>query len=141
MSQQVDSTIRQEQMLGQLSGAFAVLGVLITCLGLYGVLSYSVVRRRREFGIRLAVGAQPRRILSMILREAALLLAAGIPLGIAGAWVGNRAIQSFLFGVRGNDLPTYGAVIVLLAGVALLAAAVPATRAARVDPAKTLRAE
>ncbi|HSR53072.1 MAG TPA: ADOP family duplicated permease [Acidobacteriota bacterium] len=141
MSEQVDSTIRSERMLAHLSGWFAGLGTLMACLGIYGILSYSVQRRRREMGVRLAVGAQRRGILTLVLREAAVLLILGLPLGLAGSWAASRTVSSFLYGVAADDFAVHLAVVVLLAAVTLLAALLPACRAASLDPARILRCE
>ena len=141
MSRQVESTIRQERMLAHLSGWFSGLGTLLTCLGLYGILSYSVLRRRREIGVRMAVGARKTRILSLVLGEAGALLAIGLPIGLLGSWAASQAIAGFLFGVTPNDVWIHAGVILLLAAVTTLAALLPARRAASLDPAEILRSE
>ncbi|HSR67794.1 MAG TPA: ADOP family duplicated permease, partial [Acidobacteriota bacterium] len=139
MSNQVDTTIRQERMLAHLAAWFSGLGTLLACLGLYGILSYSVQRRRREIGIRLAVGARRSAILGLVLREALLLLLVALPLGLAGSWLASQAISSFLFGVEPHDPRILTGVAALLALVTLLAALLPARRAAALDPAHILR--
>jgi ABC-type antimicrobial peptide transport system permease subunit len=103
------------------------------------VLSYGVTERRRELGIRVALGAASRQITWLVVREGLLLTAAGIALGIAGALIASRALSSLLFGVGATDASTYAAVATALAGVALTATLLPARRATQVDPAYLLR--
>ena len=119
--------------------AFAVLALLLAAVGLYGVLSYSVSRRRREMGIRAALGADRARLVGLVLREAGVVLAAGVAAGIAGAAVLTRFMQSLLFGVSALDAVSYAAGPCVLVAAALLAAIVPAWRAAATDPAVALR--
>ena len=125
----------------RLLSAFAALGLVMTVVGLYGVLTYSVSRRMREFGIRMALGADRVRLIRRVVNESLGLAAAGIAIGAAGAFVVMRALRDFLFGVTPADPPTFLGVSFLLVIVAVGAAALPARRASRVDPAVTLRAE
>ena len=117
------------------------LGLLLTAIGLYGVLALAVGQRRREIGVRMALGARVPSILSLILREGIALALAGLVLGVASAVVLSRLLTRFLYGITPNDPVTYGVATVLVGGVALAACAIPAWRAARVDPMVALRYE
>jgi ABC-type antimicrobial peptide transport system permease subunit len=124
-----------------LLGAFAGMAVFLAALGIFGVMSYAVVQRSREIGIRVALGARPADVLGMVLRHAALLVAAGVAAGLLGALALSRTIRSLLFELSATDPATLGGMAVLLAAVALLASYLPARRAMRVDPVIALRAE
>jgi hypothetical protein len=127
--------------LGFLLLVFAGLALLLSTVGLYGVLSYSALRRLREIGIRLALGAQRSDIGRLILGQGIRLLALGLTIGLAGILVCSRLLRSFLFEVNAIDPPIYLGVALLLAVAAILACLIPARRAAFVDPIVTLRAE
>ena len=120
---------------------FAVVALVLTVVGLYGVMSYSVAQRTNEIGIRLALGAQSRDVVLMIVKQGGTLILLGLLIGLAGAYALTRLIASLLFGVTAKDPITFGAVAVLLAIVALLACYVPALRATKVDPMEALRCE
>ena len=120
---------------------FAVLALFLAAIGIYGVISYSVATRRQEIGVRMALGARTRDVLSLVLGEGLRLTMLGLAVGLAGAFAATRLLASLLFQVSPRDLATFGAVSVLLGAVALLASYVPAHRAASVDPAVTLRYE
>jgi ABC-type antimicrobial peptide transport system permease subunit len=113
---------------------FGIGGLLLSAVGIYGVLAYLVAQRRREIGIRLALGGSPRSIFELVLREGALLIAGGFLLGGAGILLLRGALQAQLFGVRSGDPVVLGAAAAALALVALLACALPARRATRIDP-------
>jgi putative ABC transport system permease protein len=115
--------------------------LVLTVVGLYGVMSYSVAQRRNEIGIRLALGAQSRDVLLMIVKQGSLLIGLGLVIGLSGAFALTRLIASMLFGVTAKDPLTFTAVGALLAAVALLACYVPAWRATKVDPMEALRYE
>ncbi len=119
--------------------AFGLTALLLAATGIYGVLSGGVTERVREIGVRAALGASPSDIVGLVVRRGATLAIAGVAIGLAGAFVGTRAVAALLFGVSRLDAATFGTVAALLAGVALLASALPAFRAARIDPATTLR--
>jgi putative ABC transport system permease protein len=121
--------------------AFALAALLLAAVGIYGVLAGSVAERTREIGVRAALGATRRDILALVVRQGMTLTGLGIAIGAVGSVAATQALVAMLFGVSRLDPVTYLAVIALLAGVALLACGVPAWRAARVDPASTLRAE
>lgn len=122
-------------------GIAGIMALLLGAIGLYGVLAYAVSQRRREIGIRLALGQEPRAVVGMIVRQGLTLAAAGVGIGIVLALGAGRLLTSLLFGVRSVDGMTYAAVIVALGLTAALASLLPARRAAQVDPAEALRAE
>jgi putative ABC transport system permease protein len=124
-----------------LFGGFSAIALFLAAIGIYGVLSYFVVQRRQEIGVRMALGAQRSNVLRLILGQGARLIAIGVAIGIVGGLWAARTLTSLLFGVKSTDLPTFIAVSVLLASLALVACAVPALRATRVDPLVVLRNE
>jgi len=140
-TQQIDATLTQQRMFASLTGGFGVLALLLAGIGIYGIMAYNASRRTNEIGIRLALGAQGRAVLAMILREAWLLAGLGILMGLAAALAVSRLLASMLFGVKPNDPATYCAAGLLLLGIALVAGAVPARRAASIDPCEALRHE
>jgi ABC-type antimicrobial peptide transport system permease subunit len=121
-----------------LAGIFAAVALLLTAIGTYGVLSYAVSRRRREIGIRMALGARPQQIRSQFLSLALRLLAAGTILGVFGAWLTGKAMQTVLFNVPSLHLATLAAAICIMALVSLVACLLPSHRAARISPMETL---
>ena len=136
-----DRNINQERLLATLCGALAGLALLLSCIGLYGLMAYHVARRTREFAIRMALGASRRNIADPILREALLLAALGVAIGVPVALTLARFIKSQLYGVAPTDPVTLIGAGVLLIAVAVLAAWIPARRAAKVDPMAALRHE
>jgi putative ABC transport system permease protein len=122
-------------------GIFAALALVLAAVGVHGVLSYGVVQRRREIGIRMALGAKPSGMLRLVMGEGFGLTLAGLALGLAGALVATRLLASLLYGVTPTDPTTFLGVAAVLVMVAAAATAVPAWRAAKVDPARALRAE
>jgi ABC-type antimicrobial peptide transport system permease subunit len=127
--------------MAKLSGFFGVLAVLLAMIGLYGVISYMVARRRNEIGIRMSLGANRVAILGLVLRESLVLLAVGLTVGVALALGASRAATSLLFGLKPNDAATFLMAIVILAVIALAASYVPALRASKLDPMDALRNE
>ena len=119
----------------------AALALLISVVGVAGVLAFSVSSRTREFGIRMALGADPRGVVAQVLRTGLILTAAGAAIGLPAAWFSSLLVSSLLAGVDPHDPQAYVAVVALLAAAALAAAFVPARRAAAVDPLKALRFE
>ena len=140
MSEQVASSVAQPRFQAILLAAFAGLALLLGALGIYGVLSYTVVRRTREIGIRMALGGRPADIRRMILVQGLRLVGAGIVLGLILACVAARIFATLLFGVQPTDAPTYALVTVILLGVSMAASYVPARRATLIDPIDSLRA-
>jgi predicted permease len=138
---QVAESLNRERLLATLAGFFGLLGLVVASIGLYGVMSYRVARRRNEIGIRMALGADQGRILRMVLGEISIMIAAGVAAGIAGALMAARLLASFLYGVRPNDPYTLVVATVILSIVATVAGYLPARHAARVDPMAALRHE
>jgi ABC-type antimicrobial peptide transport system permease subunit len=139
MPQQVRENVLLDRLLSILSSAFAILATLLASIGLYGVLAFSVAQRTREFGVRMALGADGARIRSMVLRQVGQLTAIGAVVGIAAAFAVGRAAQSLLFGMAGHDVVVFASAVVLLTVIAFIAGYLPALRASRIDPMKALR--
>ncbi len=140
-SQRIDSTIAQERTFADLCTAFAILALLIACVGLYGTMAYAVSRRTNEIGIRMALGAERRRIIWMVLREVLSLAAAGLAIGFLFAWSAVSTLKSFVFGIKPTDpLAMFSAAAILIAAL-VLAGFAPAARASRIDPLTALRHE
>ncbi len=141
MEEYLSASVATPRFSTTLLSIFAAVALVLTVVGLYGVMSYSVAQRTNEIGIRLALGAQSRDVLMMIVKQGSVLIILGLVIGLAGAFALTRLIASLLFGVTAKDPLTFGAVAVLLAAVALLACYVPAWRATKVDPMEALRCE
>jgi predicted permease len=139
--EQIDSTMQTERVLASLTAGFGVLALALACVGIYGVMAYSVANRRNEIGIRLALGAQPGQVRGMILRESTWITAAGIVAGVAAAMLLTRLVKYMLFGIQPYDPATLTGGVLLLLGVALAASWIPARRAAGVQPMEALRHE
>jgi predicted lysophospholipase L1 biosynthesis ABC-type transport system permease subunit len=120
---------------------FAAVALLLAAIGIHGVLGYAVAERTREIGIRMALGARPARVVRAVVGQGMALALAGVTLGLLGAWLLSRLLASLLFGVAPTDRATFALVPVILALVALLASAIPARRATRVDPVTALHAD
>ncbi len=141
MAARVASASSQARFSAILLGLFAFVALTLAVTGIYGVMSFAVAQRTREIGIRIALGADRRRVLSLILREGGLLAVVGAGLGLAAALASTRVLRGMLFGVTTTDPWTYAAMIVVLAAAALMASWLPARRAARVDPMVAIRAD
>jgi ABC-type antimicrobial peptide transport system permease subunit len=141
MEARIDASLIAQRSPAILGGIFATVALLLAAIGTYGVLAYAVSQRRREIGVRMALGALPGQILVQFLRLGATLLAIGLALGVGGAWIAGRYLQSQLFGVSAF----HGGVLLTTAGVmlavVLLASVLPSRRAARVSPMDALRDE
>jgi ABC-type antimicrobial peptide transport system permease subunit len=131
----------RDRMLATLSAFFAVLALVLTGIGLFGLTSFAVARRSHEIGVRLALGAARRSIVWLVVREVAMLTLIGGAIGLAGYVAASRAVGSFLFGLSATDSPTVAAAAIVLAAVALTAGFLPVWRATHLDPALTLRNE
>jgi predicted permease len=141
LRQEIDESLHQDYLVATLCGIFSLLALLLACVGLYGTLSFSVARRTNEIGVRMALGANPRDIFRLIVGRGMKLTLAGLLLGAAGAMVSASVLTSLLFGVKQVDPLTLAGVSIVFAGAAILACAIPARRAMRVDPMVALRQE
>jgi ABC-type antimicrobial peptide transport system permease subunit len=141
LSTQVDATIVQERMMATLAGGFGLLALTLACIGLYGLLAYSVAQRTKEIGIRMALGAPGARVAALVLTRGARLVLIGIALGLPAAWAACRWVESMLFGLTPADPVAIGGAMLLLATAAQLAGYIPARRASRIDPLVALRHE
>ena len=141
MQQRVQESLARRRFSMLMLGLFAVLAPMLATVGIYGVMSYLVTQRAREIGIRLALGATPRGILGLVVRQGMRLTLAGVGIGLLGAFAITRLMSSLLFGVGTMDPFTFGAIAMLLSAVALVAIYVPAQRAAGIDPMISLRCE
>ena len=141
MDDVVNASVHQERVIAQVGGFFSLFALALACLGLYGVLSFAVVQRTREIGVRVALGAQRRSILSLVIGQGVRVALVGAAVGIAGAFATTRLVSSLLFGVTATDPITFIGVPLLLVLVAVLASWLPAMRATKVDPMKALRYE
>jgi predicted permease len=137
--EQIDRLHAQERLFARLSGFFGLVALALACVGLYGLMSYAVLRRTAEIGLRMALGARRAQVLRMILRESLTFVVVGLAAGLAIAAGASRLVATLLFGLSGTDPVTYGASASLLAAVALLASLSPALRASRVDPMVAFR--
>jgi predicted permease len=136
-----DRSVGSRRFTMMVLSAFASLGLVLAAIGIYGVLSYSVARRTREIGVRMALGAVRGRVVAMVLRDSLTPVVIGAGAGMVAAIVGARLIAALLYGVSATDPFTFGGVLAVLLAVAVVASAVPASRAARVDPIVALREE
>jgi predicted permease len=137
----IDQTISQEIAFARLCTAFALLALVIACVGLYGTMSYNVARRTGEIGIRMALGAQRSRVLWMVLREVLLLTAVGLAISVPTALAASKLVESFLFGMKPNDPLALTGSVVTLVSAAILAGYLPARHASRIEPMIALRHE
>jgi putative ABC transport system permease protein len=141
MEEYLSSSVAAPRFNTTLLSIFAAVALVLTVVGLYGVMSYSVAQRTNEIGIRLALGAQSRDVLLMIVKQGSVLIGLGLAIGLFGAYLATKLIASLLFGVQAKDPFTFAAVAVVLALVGLLACYIPAWRATKVDPMEALRCE
>jgi predicted permease len=138
---EIEQTVSQEMTFARLCTGFAMLALVIACVGLYGTVSYSVARRTGEIGIRMALGAQRGRVVRMILRDVLAMAAAGLAIGAGTALATSKLVESFLYGIRHDDPTALVAAAGILLGAALLAGYLPAFRASRIDPLSAVRHE
>ena len=138
---EINDSLHQEIMLAELCSAFALLALTIACVGIYGTISYTVLRRTGEIGIRMALGAQRGPVLWMVLREVLILAGIGLAISLPVALVTSKLVASLLFGMKPNDPLALGLAVAILIIAALLAGGIPAKRASQVDPMTALRHE
>jgi len=138
---QIDQMVNQEIIFARLCTAFAILALLISCVGLYGTMSYTVARRTGEIGIRMALGAPRGAVVWMVLRETFVLAAVGLAIGVPTALGISKLVESFLFGVKPNSPAALVLAVAILLSAALLAGYMPAKKASRIDPMTALRHE
>jgi putative ABC transport system permease protein len=141
MEQLIATSVARARFNALLLALFAALALILASVGIYGVMAYAVVQRTREIGIRIALGAQSRDVLKMIVGQGMMLTLIGVGLGLVGAFALTRLMSSLLFGVSATDPLTFAVVSFLLSAVAFLACYIPARRATRVDPMVALRYE
>jgi predicted permease len=139
--EQIDANMQMERTFAALTTGFGVLALALACVGIYGIMAYSVANRRNEIGIRLALGAQPRQVRGMILRESTWLAVAGIVAGVGASLMLTRLVKSMLYGIQPYDPLTMTGGVLILLTVALAASWIPARRAAKVQPMEALRHE
>ena len=138
---QIDQAINQEIIFARLCTAFAILGLAIACVGLYGTMSYNVARRTNEIGIRMALGAQRGGVIWMVLRQVFVLAVAGLAIGLPVALATSKLVESFLFGMKPDDPLAITAAVTVLIAAAVVAGYAPARRASKIDPMVALRHE
>jgi macrolide transport system ATP-binding/permease protein len=137
----IDETINQEIVFARLCTGFAILALVIACVGLYGTVAYNVARRTSEIGIRMALGAQRGVVVRMILRQVLALATVGLAMGLPIAAGASRLVESFLFGMKPNDPVALTLAVAVLLSAALLAGYAPARKASRIDPMIAVRHE
>jgi ABC-type antimicrobial peptide transport system permease subunit len=140
-SAEIDQSINQEIVFAKLCTGFALLALVIACVGLYGTVSYNVARRTGEIGIRMALGAGRGGVVRMILRQVVVLAAVGLAIGVPVAFATSKLVESFLFSMKPNDPRTMTTAVVILLAAAIVAGYAPARRASRIDPMAALRHE
>ncbi len=141
LDHQIDQSLLNDRIIATLSTAFGALATLLAVIGLYGVMAYTVARRTREIGVRMALGAVAGDVVWLVMREVLALVGSGIALGLVAAWGLSRLVSSQLYGVTASDPATIAGAAAILALVAMLAGYIPARRATRVNPVRALRYE
>jgi putative ABC transport system permease protein len=137
----VADSVAQPRLRSALLSIFSLVALILASLGIYGVIACSVAERKKEIGIRIALGARPSEVRGMVLAQGLKLTAIGLVLGLAGAAAATRLIEGFLFGVSASDPFTYATTVAAFIAIAILASYLPARRAMRVDPIVALREE
>jgi ABC-type antimicrobial peptide transport system permease subunit len=139
MAELVDRSVFARRFVARLVVGFALFGLLLAALGIYGVIAYAVTMRQREIGIRMALGATPEIVRASVLGQTGMLVSIGMLAGLPASWMSARAIRGLLFDIGSSDPWTFAGVALVLGAVAALAGYLPARRATRVDPAVALR--
>jgi putative ABC transport system permease protein len=139
LSQHLEEALAANRLTVALVASCGVMALVLALVGLYGVVSYTVVRRTREIGVRVALGASPSQVLRLLVAENGSVVAIGLASGAAAALAATRLLESMLYGVSASDIGTYAAVMGTVAAVSVFASVVPASRALRVDPVSALR--
>jgi predicted permease len=137
----IDASLLNERLVASLSALFGALATLLAMIGLYGVMAYTVQRRTREIGIRVALGAQRGNVVWLVMQEVVAMVGIGFAIGLPAAWFSSALVASLLYGIQPNDPVSIAGAMAVLSGIALLAGYIPATRASRTDPLRTLRYE
>jgi putative ABC transport system permease protein len=137
----VSNSVSRPRLYAVLVGVFAIVALTLAAIGIYGVMAFVVSQRTREMGIRMALGARPRAVMGLVLRQSGLLIAIGLIAGLSGAAAATRVLEGLLFGLTPFDVPTFMAASLLFAAVAALASWIPARRATRIEPVVALRGE
>jgi ABC-type antimicrobial peptide transport system permease subunit len=138
---QLDETLFTERLVAILSSGFGLLATLLAVVGLYGVMAFVVARRTKELGVRMALGAQRRSVVWIVMKEVLILVTVGLAIGVPSAIALGRVVSSQLFGIQGTDPFTAAAMVALLSAIAAAAGMIPARRASRIDPMTALRFE
>ena len=137
----VGRAVARPRLIAWLLVLFGAIGLSLGVLGIYGVLAYAVTQRRQEIGVRVALGATPRSVLGLVIGKGMLLAGIGVAVGVGGAWLLTRSMQSVLYDITPSDPGTFAQVVLALLGAALVASWLPARRALRIDPVNSLRAD
>jgi ABC-type antimicrobial peptide transport system permease subunit len=137
----VDDALVRERALALLAGFFSIVAIVLVTIGLYGVLSYSVIMRTREIGIRLALGARPLRVIALVLTEVGVITTIGLAVGIAGGFAGSRFITALLYQVQPTDVRSVALPLMSILAAAAVSALIPALRALHVNPMNMMRTE
>ena len=138
---QIEQLLSQESLFAQLSSFFGLVALVLACIGLYGVMSYAVARRTNEIGIRMALGAEQRDVVGMVMKESMTPVVIGLAIGLLAALGVTRLVASMLFGLEANDPATISLAALTMVAVSALAGYMPAKRASRVNPIEALRCE
>ena len=141
LESRIGEALATDRLAAAMIGVCGVLALMLATVGVYGVVAFAVARRAREFGVRVALGARPTQILSLVLGEGARVTAAGIVVGIVAAFAATKGLARLLYGVSASDSMTFAAVALALTAVTMVATVLPAGRALRVDPMTVLRDE